>query len=301
MSTWRPSACRSVARMPGQSLASSTRSAGAVAEQPQVVRSLKVEQARDTISAARPPARSAPCRCGSSRQPPERVNKAAADGLHVEGRAAVGAELVLPEDAGRGREHHVRRGRGDDDQDKTPRPQCTRCFQAGTAAARARSLRGRRVGEVARMDAGALHDPFSRRSVASRAASWATRSALVRRRGGGQVAAGAGTMRGQQSAHANAFGSWPARPCGLRRPAVPPALAPTAAAPRASTRCRHARASQAGWPGGIVRAHSGHCARRRCASAEPWLLNTSARQVAQQRRRRCSGGGPRRLSAASTG
>ena len=43
------------------------------------------------------------------------IDKAAANRLHIKRRAAIGAELVL-KNTGRGREDHVRRGRGDNDQ-----------------------------------------------------------------------------------------------------------------------------------------------------------------------------------------
>ena len=45
----------------------------------------------------------------------QRIDEAGAHRLHVEGRAAVHAELAL-HDGGGGREHHVRRRGGDDDQ-----------------------------------------------------------------------------------------------------------------------------------------------------------------------------------------
>ena len=66
------------------------------------------------------------------------IDKAAAHRLNIKRRAAIGTQLVL-QDAGRGREHHVRRGGGHDDQIDVSGIQ-TGGFQALREASSARSL-----------------------------------------------------------------------------------------------------------------------------------------------------------------
>jgi len=87
------------------------------------------------------------------------IDKATAHRLHIKDRAARGAQLVL-EDGGSGGEHHVRRGRGDDDEVNVL------CAQAGGLQCVARRLQRQvaagncSVGEMPRLDARALHNPF---------------------------------------------------------------------------------------------------------------------------------------------
>jgi hypothetical protein len=98
----------------GLSDASSTTAPAPSPNNTQVVRSLK-SRMREKIFGSHHQ-RTWPPRSGSWHRPPSmRVHKTAAHGLHVKRRAAVGAQLVL-QNAGGGREHHVRCGRGHNDQ-----------------------------------------------------------------------------------------------------------------------------------------------------------------------------------------
>ena len=91
----------------------------------------------------------------------QRVDEAAAHRLHVEHRATGNAQLVLHDGRG-GRKHHVRRGGGNDDQVDVAGLQAGR-LQRGLRR-RHRQLAGRHIGrgKVARLNAGALDDPFVR-------------------------------------------------------------------------------------------------------------------------------------------
>jgi hypothetical protein len=88
----------------------------------------------------------------------QRINEAAANRLDVECRTTGSAQLVL-KDAGRGREHHVRRGGCHDDQVDLG-GQYVGSFQGALGRFQgqvaARDVRG---GEMPRADAGAFDDP----------------------------------------------------------------------------------------------------------------------------------------------
>jgi hypothetical protein len=167
--------------MPGVSDASSTTAPAPSPNSTQVVRSSK-SRMRENTSAPITSALGGGAGADHGVGHGQRVDEAAADRLHVEGRAAGDAQLVL-QDAGRRREHHVRRRRRDDDQVDVGR------LAAGSLERVPGGLRaevaGRDVGsgEVARADAGAFDDPVIG-GLDARPASSAARSALVTRRGG---------------------------------------------------------------------------------------------------------------------
>ena len=79
--------------------------------------------------------------------------------MHVERGAAVGAQLVL-QDAGSRGEHHVWRGRGEDDEVNVLGLAASH-LQRTAGSVQAQGAAGFIIGsEMARMDAGALHNPF---------------------------------------------------------------------------------------------------------------------------------------------
>ena len=89
----------------------------------------------------------------------QRIDKARANGLHVEGGATMDAQLVL-QDAGGGREDHVRCRRGDDDQVHLI-GLAAGCLQGGHASMQCQVAAVDAVGcKVAGADAGAFDDPF---------------------------------------------------------------------------------------------------------------------------------------------
>ena len=91
------------------------------------------------------------------------IDEAAAHGLHIKRRATVGNTQFVLHDAGGGRKHHIGRGRGHNDQIDLAG------LQIGRLQGLARGFFGQiaavhaGIGEMARLDAGALHNPFMRR------------------------------------------------------------------------------------------------------------------------------------------
>jgi hypothetical protein len=118
MPTWRPSACRSAARMPGASLALQHHGAGAVAEQHAGAAVVEVEDAREHLGADHQRAvRAVPVR--SSRRPPSARRRSPSTRPARRRPGSHDPSLSL-HDAGGRRKHHVRRRRGDDDQVDVP-------------------------------------------------------------------------------------------------------------------------------------------------------------------------------------
>ena len=97
----------------------------------------------------------------------QRIHKAAAHGLKIKHGAARHAQLVL-NDGGGGRKHHVRGGRGHDDQIDVARLDTGR-FHRG-ARGRHGQVTGGHIGagQMAGADAGALDDPLIGRLDAAR-------------------------------------------------------------------------------------------------------------------------------------
>jgi hypothetical protein len=89
----------------------------------------------------------------------QRVDEAAAHGLHIEGRAARDAQLVL-QDGRRGRKHHVGRRGGDDDQVHVAGLAARRLERTNRRLEREVAAGHVRRREMARADAGALDDPL---------------------------------------------------------------------------------------------------------------------------------------------
>ena len=161
MSTWRPSACSSLARENPRRVAGFEHDgAGAVAEQHTRAPVLEIEDAREhfgTDHQRLAGGTGADHRIGDR----QRVDEARAHRLHVERRAAGDAELLLHQARGR-REHHVGRAGRDDDQIDAGGVDIGRFERTSRGLYREVAAADIRLGEMARSDAGAFDDPLVR-------------------------------------------------------------------------------------------------------------------------------------------